>query len=363
MGGSIEGVGRASGDNSRMRRIGPIAVIVAAAAIVLLDDGPVESDRTAESPGLVRSVAEGTADPAARAILSLLAPLSALHEEADGPPCALSIPASTLAMTLKGCTTVASDTASSDDPTAFWGTIDCEEDSRHSQETAGGDTARSAEGAGQGDSAFRRLTVIDGDDVYGERCELGLNNHRVSPVAIFGEGGRWATYASIRLPDSFPLGVDAYQNVLQMKQAQPADNGGGTPALSLKAFDDRWILFHSGPGPTSVDRPLWEVPAERGRWTRFALDVTYSQHTDLGSVRVYVDLDGDGDFGGDSERSPRFHTNTLKRETEGTSADGYEPGDSLESHLRAGIYHDPAIDCPAPTGCQVEIDNVQVLAP
>ena len=344
-----------------MRKIA-FAVFVAAAAIVVLDNGPVGSDETAEPQGLIRSVADGAEEPAARAISFLLASLSAL-EEAEGPPCALSIPASPLAMTLKGCTTLTSDTASSNDPTGFWGKIDCEEDSRHSQETPGGDKARTADGAEQRDSGFRRLTVIDGDDVYGERCELGLNNHRVSPVAIFDEGSRWATYASIRLPDSFPLSVDAYQNVLQMKQTQPADNGGGTPALSLKAFEDSWILFHSGPGPTSVDQPLWEVPAERGRWTRFALDVTYSQHTDMGSVRVYADLDGDGDFDEGIERSPRFQTNTLKRETGGTSADGYEAGDSLESHLRAGIYHDPAIDCPAPIGCQVEIDNVQVLAP
>jgi NAD(P)-dependent dehydrogenase (short-subunit alcohol dehydrogenase family) len=38
-------------------------------------------------------------------------------------------------------------------------------------------------------------------------------------------------------------------------------------------------------------------------------------------------------------------------------------GDSIPSHLRAGIYHEEqynAVNCPEPTGCAIEIDNVQV---
>ena len=47
----------------------------------------------------------------------------------------------------------------------------------------------------------------------------------------------------------------------------------------------------------------------------------------------------------------------------GGEPDGLKPGQPIPSHLRAGIYHDPLIPCPSPTGCSVDIDNVQVIRP
>lgn len=279
------------------------------------------------------------------------------------PACALTVPRSELKMTLRGCSVIASETGTQPDPVPFWGEIDCADDSRHEQLSNGGDPHRQASGIPQEDASLRRLTVLDGDDLYGERCELGENEHRNGSVDFYREGVRRATFVSLRLPSSFPLDSSEWQNVLQMKQSQPADNGGGTPVLSLKAFDGEWMLFHSDPGPTDMDYPLWSAPAQTGRWTRFAFDVTYSQDPDRGSVMVYADLNGDLDFDDSNERSARFHTNTLKAETEGTEDDGLAGGDSIPSHLRAGIYHNTDIDCPEPSGCSVEIDNVQVLAP
>lgn len=295
----------------------------------------------------------------------------ALGEGAEAPPrgaqqshrCALSEPRSPLGMTLRGCRVVFSDTAAEADPGAVWGQLACASERRQSRPRTGGDPAPRADGRPQGDRARRLLRVLDGDDFYGERCELGRNDHRQGPTALYAEGVRHATYASVRLPPSFPLDTPAWQNVLQIKQAQPADNGGGTPALSLKAFDGDWILFHSDPGPTEVDTPLWSAPARLGVWTRFALDVSYSSDPDRGTVKAYADLDGDGDFSDAGEESPTFITNTLKRETAGSPLDGYSEGDSLASHLRAGIYHDPEVPCPAPAGCAVELDNVQIVAP
>ena len=279
------------------------------------------------------------------------------------PGCALAKPRSELSITLEGCPVVFADTAAKADPRGAWGKIDCERERRQQRPAAGGDPDPRADGTPQGDAAYRLISVIDGDDVYGERCELGQNDHSEGPTAIYAEGMRRVTFASVRLPASFPLGVDAWQNVLQMKQAQPADNGGGTPVLSLKAFDGRWILFHSDAGETDVDTELWSTPARRGAWIRFAFDVTYSSDPDRGSIKLYADLDGDGDFEDAGEQSPTFITNTLKRETGGDSGDGYAEGDPLVSHLRTGIYHDPKIPCPAPDGCAVELDNVEVLAP
>jgi hypothetical protein len=256
---------------------------------------------------------------------------------------------------------VASDTAAGQNPVPFWGEIDCEKKSRHQVIASGGDWHPTASGSPQGNSAFRRLTVFDGDDVFGERCELGWNDRR-SPVAFYREGTRRITWVSIRLPSNFPLKTNRWQGVLQMKQAAPADNSGGAPVISLGAYDGRWLLFNSRPGYTLGDRIIWSRRARRGVWTRFALDVRYSRKRRKGRIKVFVDLNGDGDFADRRERSRRFRTNTLKRETAGTSSDGKSAGESLRSHLRVGIYHDTPIRC-RPSGCSIDIDNVQVVRP
>ena len=184
---------------------------------------------------------------------------------------------------------------------------------------------------------FRRLTVLDGDDHYGERCELGWNSHH-GPVAFYREGRRRITYASVRLPSTFPLATSDWQNVLQIKQAGPSDNSGGLPVLRLSAYSGRWMLWHSVPGDTPDEDLLWSAPARGGVWTRFAFDITFSRHRSKGRLTVLADLSGDGDFADRGERSRRFRTNTLKVEIAGTASDGYRKGQSLPSHLRAGIY-------------------------
>jgi hypothetical protein len=75
-----------------------------------------------------------------------------------------------------------------------------------------------------------------------------------------------------------------------------------------------------------------------------------------------VDLNGDGDFSDPGELSRVFHTYTLKIQVPGPVTD-IAPGHPIPSHLRAGLYHNSSIPCPAPAGCSVDIDNVQVLRP
>ena len=147
---------------------------------------------------------------------------------------------------------------------------------------------------------------------------------------------------------------------MQMKQTQPSANGGGTPVISLEARNGRWNLIQSNsPGHSSDTHVLWSAPAQTGVWTRFAFDVVYSQDPAIGSIRVSVDLDGDGDSLDPGEQSPTFQTYTLKYET--ANGDHLDAGDSIPSHLRVGVYHNSAIACPSTGTCSDGVDNVQVV--
>lgn len=270
--------------------------------------------------------------------------------------CPLNDPNSEIGLTVSGCSVLSSDTAEAPDPSALWGRVECASSSRHQHAVGGGDLHPTATGASQGNDAYRRLTTFDGDDFYGERCELGRNDHKVGPTAFYREGTRRATFFSVRLPANFPLEAQTWQTVMQMKQAQPSDNGGGVPILEMQAYDDEWHI--SGDGGVGLD-----FPAQRGVWTRFVWDVHYSQDPNQGWLQVSADLNADGDVDDPGERTPRVHRATLKTETDGSlgTSDGLAPGDSIPSHLRMGIYHNSSISCPASTGCSAEIDNVQVL--
>lgn len=281
-------------------------------------------------------------------------------DEAGSSNCPLKDPGYEVGETIQGCRVLDSDTASASNPVSFWGRVDCGvwpnlDASRAARVSGGGDSHPTATGAAQGNDAYRSLTVFDGDDVAGERCELGENDNEVGPTAFYREGERRVTYASLRLPDNFPLDSEKWQTVLQMKQAQPANNGGGVPILFLEAFDGRYIV--------DSDHGIhWEFPAEKNVWTRFMFDVTYADNADEGSLQVAADLNEDGDFDDEGERSPRIETQTLRTETAGPQS-SVAPGAAIPSHLRAGIYHDSSYSCPPPSGCSTEVDNVQVVAP
>ena len=256
---------------------------------------------------------------------------------------------------------IASDTGTDPDATHFWGKEDCANDSRVQQFTTGGDAHLTATGAPQGDSSFRRMTVFDGDDVWGERCELGWDSRR-GPTAFYRPGTRRITEVSVRLPSNFPLGVNTWQTVMQMKQSGPSNNSSGAPIFTLEAWGGRWRLRQAVNRTTSTDlRELWSAPAQLNFWTRFIIDMRYSVRKKAGYVRIGADLNGDGDISDPGELSRGIHTYTLKMETPGGSPDGLRGGQGIPSHLRTGIYHDSSVPCPG--GCSVDVDNVQVLRP
>lgn len=249
------------------------------------------------------------------------------------------------------------------DAAAAWGAIDCEQRRRHRLIATGGDTATRADQATSDNSSFRRLQLNDGDDFFGERCELGLNDHRDGPTALYREGERMLTFLSLRLPLRYPLGEKSWQVVMQMKQSQPSDAGGGSPVLAMHARAGRWrVTNHSATELADGRSQIWSAPARRGTWVRFAFDILYSVDPERGSIRIYADLDGDGDVSQASERSPRIATQTLKREVAGSRNDGLDPGDPIPSHLRVGLYHDAEIGCRGGR-CRLDVDNVGIYQP
>jgi hypothetical protein len=253
-----------------------------------------------------------------------------------------------------------SDTAADPSPLAFWGEIHCVHDGRHQFVTTGGDPHPTITGEDQGNESFRRLSVVDGDDFWGERCELGEEGSK-GPTTVYREGTRWITQMSVRLPTAFPLGAHTWQAIMQMKSTG-TESSTGTPALELDAYDGYWRLRQSISRRVAYDsRELWAAPATPGRWTRFSFDIRYSRKPWLGSITVSADLNADGDFLDPGEQSGTMRTYTLKVELRWGERDGVKPGQSIPSHLRAGVYHDEEYSCPSPTGCYVDLDNVQLL--
>jgi hypothetical protein len=265
-------------------------------------------------------------------------------------------------MTARGCTVLRGDTAAVADPEpGLWGQIDAVSDSRHQRMASGGDPRSKASGAPQGNSAFRRLTVQDGDDFYGERVELGHNEYRhgenrgrqtSGTFALYREGERKITFFSQRYGAGFTSSASDWQTIMQMKQTQPyAGNGpvDGAPALELQ-------LHHRRVGLYSFWSQKWSTASPpNGRWIRYALDVTYSQDPTKGKVRVFVDTNADGDFLDKGERSPVLTMRTLAYVS--AQGNGTIPvGQSLPGHLRIGLYHDSAYGT-----ATVDVDNVQIL--
>ena len=252
------------------------------------------------------------------------------------------------------CVIVKGDSGTRPDPVPLWGDLACVNAKREREVGPGGDRHTKAEGGAAGNRRFRQLTVVDGDNFYGERCELGNNSWKDPTFVNYYEGDHMVTFVSLRLPRNFQLHRQLWQTVIQMKQSQPSDDSTGGPVLELQAFRGRFMLFHNW-------NELWSTKARKRRWIRFAFDVHYSQSANRGSIAVYADKNGDGDARDRGERSPVFHVATLRTEPTGTFSDGLWPGQPIPSHLRVGIYHDPSYRCLPPGGCSIRADNVQVV--
>jgi hypothetical protein len=291
------------------------------------------------------------------AVAAAVIPLPPIFPPSPDPPPEEDCELSLSRLNTADCAVLASDTGRPRDPLPLWGSVECAATTRHHRPARGGDRSPTGYGVPQGGGAYRRLAVRDGDEFSGERCELGRNSHLSSEhtFMLYREGEHRVTFLSLRLPKRFPLRGPRWQTVWQMKQTQPSANGGGGPMIEVQAFGRRFWLIND-------HQVLWSTRARRQIWTRFAIDARYSQDSSKGTLKVYVDTNGDGDASDEDEESPLFRRSTLRTETEGgVPDDGIEPGQPIPNHLRVGIYHDPIYPCAGPRSCVVHVDNVQVV--
>jgi hypothetical protein len=291
--------------------------------------------------------------------------------------CALDTPGvSNLTYSNPNCRLLRSDTSSDPQTRNLWGVQEGCLPGRIGNPQTGGDPGAMATGDPQGNASYRTMTVFDGDDIFGERCELAYNTwHQplARPSNPYGtfydytDGTRRATYLSYRFPDNFRFNTSAWQNIFQMKQAGPENTDTNTPVIHFYAGSNGSSLTLVMTPQKGSDTEVWSsAPLQHNIWTRIAVDAFYSPNPWLGWIKVYVDANGDGDFADPGEQSPLVHGQTLLRQvTSGCSSSPcLNVGDPIPDHLRVGIYHDSAISCPlASLGCSDQIDNVQVLGP
>jgi hypothetical protein len=179
--------------------------------------------------------------------------------------------------------------------------------------------------AAQGKRAYR-IEVRDGDDSYGERCELGQANPTRGDFPLFQEGQeRWIGY-QVYLPEDLNTDLDAWTVIMQLKQLGSL----GTPAVAMDFENGHFIFMTSDTNHESSGCDWWwQHPVVKGRWIKFLYHIKFSPDRNVGWTELYSDIDGDGV----KQVMPRTHMLTMKQ----------EGGKAVPSHSRIGLYRDPKI--------------------
>src|SRR3954451_402674 len=174
----------------------------------------------------------------------------------------------------------------------------------------------------QGKHAWQ-LEVQDGDNSWGERCEIGMGNPNRSPFPLFHEGDeRWISF-QVYLPDDYPIDTPDWNVMSQIHQ----EGDGGCPPLALHVENGRWRLFNSARNTYVLDTyQMWSAPAQRNHWTKFTIHLKNSPDDDVGFVELFGDLDGSGE----KLLMQRTNTHTMTKDPHG--------GAPMINHARVGIY-------------------------
>jgi hypothetical protein len=178
----------------------------------------------------------------------------------------------------------------------------------------------------QGQKAYK-LTVQDGDNAWGERCELGDGNPSRNGFPLFNNGDeRWISF-SVYLPDGYPINTNDWNVIFQIHQK----DDGGCPPIAMHVEDGQWKLFNSS-RPTYVLNTVekWAAPAQLNRWTKFTIHMMNSPSDDKGFIELYSDLGGNGM----QQVMPRTYMHTMT---------AFADGSGMINHARVGIYRNPSI--------------------
>jgi Polysaccharide lyase/Ca-dependent carbohydrate-binding module xylan-binding len=208
----------------------------------------------------------------------------------------------------------------------------------------------------QGQRAYR-IEVRDGDDSYGERCELENGNtsqSRLHSDILFHRGQEvWIAFQTY-LPPDFSFATDGAPVsfpgdgglLMQLKQLGSC----GTPALGIVTGKGMYAMRNSaGNGCESGSmRSLWSVPMVLGRWVRWLVNVKFHTDPEVGYTATWYDPDGLGlrpivprlDLGKPIEGN-RIYTHTQKSPTDHPDPACAATDDC--SHARIGIYRDPDV--------------------
>jgi hypothetical protein len=238
---------------------------------------------------------------------------------------------------------------------AEWADLSCESASR---------VAQVKSPAADGGRAYR-LRLQEGDDSYGERCELGMANtgsediDRVGGSRVLFQNGTesWIGQQIMLDPDVFAFcGRECALDydgglVQQLKQTGSC----GTPANGIVTRDlprVGVVLEHRNSAENDCGnatmKTLWRVPIRRGAWVRILQHVRWS--TDPGTGYVATWINGrpvQPSRAGSRKRVTRtgdeirIHTWTLK---DGSGVDRLRQCKSHPcAHLRNGVYRNPKV--------------------
>jgi hypothetical protein len=178
----------------------------------------------------------------------------------------------------------------------------------------------------QGRKAYE-LTVHDGDNAYGERCELGNGNPGRSGFPLFQNGDeRWISF-SVYLPDNYPINTPNWNVMFQIHQ----EGDGGCPPVALDVENGQFKLYNSARRTYVTDTvEKWHAPAHLNQWTKFTIHLKNSPDDNTGFVELYSDLGGQGM----EQVMPRTYMHTMTARADGSA---------MINHARIGIYRNPAI--------------------
>lgn len=228
-----------------------------------------------------------------------------------------------------------------------WVSYSCQDRSRFSQV---------ASPVAQGERAYR-IEVRDGDDSYGERCELDNGNtssSRLHEDILFHRGQEvWIAFQTY-LPRDFSFAEDGAPVsfpgdgglLMQLKQLGSC----GTPALGIVTGKGQFAMRNSAGNrcESGSMKSLWAVPMVLGRWVRWLVHAKFDTDPEAGFTATWYDPDGLGlrpivprlDLGKPVEGN-RIYTHTQKSPTD--HPDPACPESDNCSHARIGIYRDPDV--------------------